>query len=663
MRWRRHRAGSGASHDKGLWLVLLLLLVVILVPTAGLLWFMNKAVENERLAVRQKLAAAYRGHLFIVQERLADYWKEKAAALEKIAGETPASAAFAHAVRAGLADSVICIDARGQLLYPGLPEVPKSYPGGQAAAWQEAGRLEYGQRDLVAAANAYGAIARSAADREVAARALQAQARCLVRAEQTGAAVKLVSETLGQARYRQVADLQGRLIVADAELMALQLIGSSGHPSHLAVAERLKQRLEDYSNPVLPSAQRRFIMKEMRSLPLPPGQKEFPTLEAEELAARYLESPSQLSREPVLRRSLLPGVWQLASPSGRMLALFKEQNLILGMRSVMGALGAPSEVTVDLTTPAEEPVGEKTFRSVSAGPHLPGWHLALSVNDEQALPATAHKQIAAHLWIGTLVIAAMSMVALLIAGMIRRQMRLTRLRNDLVATVTHELKTPLSSMRLLVDTLLDDAQPDRQKVREYLELIAKENTRLSRLIDNFLAFSRMERNKHAFEFRRIEASEVVGAAVEAVRERFSVQGCRFDVDLAPDLPHLVADPDALVTVVLNLLDNAYKYAGADKHIVLRAYAEQGNVCFQVEDNGVGLSPRDAKKVFKRFYQVDQSLSRTSGGVGLGLSIVEFIVAAHGGRVRVTSRLGHGSKFTVSIPCVPARSPAQEEALA
>jgi signal transduction histidine kinase len=257
----------------------------------------------------------------------------------------------------------------------------------------------------------------------------------------------------------------------------------------------------------------------------------------------------------------------------------------------------------------------------------------------------------------------MSMVALLIAGMIRRQMRLTRLRNDLVATVTHELKTPLSSMRLLVDTLLDDAQPDLQKVREYLELIAKENTRLSRLIDNFLAFSRMERNKHAFEFRQIEASEVVGAAVEAVRERFSVQGCRFDVDLAPDLPHLVADPDALVTVVLNLLDNAYKYAGADKHIVLRAYAEQGNVCFQVEDNGVGLSPRDAKKVFKRFYQVDQSLSRTSGGVGLGLSIVEFIVAAHGGRVRVTSRLGHGSKFTVSIPCVPARSPAQEEALA
>jgi signal transduction histidine kinase len=320
-------------------------------------------------------------------------------------------------------------------------------------------------------------------------------------------------------------------------------------------------------------------------------------------------------------------------------------------------------VTVALITPTEEPVGEKTFHSISTGPHLPGWHLALSVTDEQSLAATAHKQIATHLWIGTLVIAAMSIVALLIAGVIRRQMRLTRLRNDLVATVTHELKTPLSSMRLLVDTLLDDQQPEHQKVREYLQLIAKENTRLSRLIDNFLAFSRMERNKHAFEFRQMEASAVVDAAVEAVRERLSAPGWRFDVDVAPDLPHLVADQDALVTVVLNLLDNAYKYTGADKHIVLRAYAQEGSVCFEVEDNGIGLAPRDAKKVFKRFYQVDRSLSRTTGGVGLGLSIVEFIVAAHGGRVRVTSRLGHGSKFTVSIPCVPASSPAKQEALA
>ena len=127
----------------------------------------------------------------------------------------------------------------------------------------------------------------------------------------------------------------------------------------------------------------------------------------------------------------------------------------------------------------------------------------------------------------------------------RRQMRLTRLKNDLVATVSHELKTPLASIRLLVDTLLSGTcgagvspasaagtaapQNDPQRVREYLELIAKENARLSRLIDNFLTFSRMERNKRAFSFSPIEPAAIVASAADAVRERFEQSGCRFEV--------------------------------------------------------------------------------------------------------------------------------------
>ena len=104
---------------------------------------------------------------------------------------------------------------------------------------------------------------------------------------------------------------------------------------------------------------------------------------------------------------------------------------------------------------------------------------------------------------------------------------------------------------------------------------------------------------------------------------------------------------------MNLLDNAWKYSGDEKHIVLRAFAENDNICFEVEDNGIGLSKAAARKVFKRFYQVDRRVSRETGGVGLGLSIVQFIVAAHDGTVRVRSRPGQGSTFTVSIPRAPA----------
>jgi signal transduction histidine kinase len=229
------------------------------------------------------------------------------------------------------------------------------------------------------------------------------------------------------------------------------------------------------------------------------------------------------------------------------------------------------------------------------------------------------------------------------------RMRVARLKNDLIATVTHELKTPLSSMRVLVDTLMEGNYRDQQQVREYLELISKENLRLSRLIDNFLAFSRMERNKHAFEFEEVSIRDVVDEALEVLSERFSAPECRVGVDVPRDLPGVRADRNALVTVLTNLLDNAWKYTGDEKRIKVRAYTENGNVCLSVEDNGIGMSGRETRRIFERFYQGDQHLSRQASGCGLGLAIVRFILDAHQGEIRVESEPGEGSTFTVRLP--------------
>lgn len=306
--------------------------------------------------------------------------------------------------------------------------------------------------------------------------------------------------------------------------------------------------------------------------------------------------------------------------------------------------------------PEDDPLptlaAEDVFLSLPAGEPLPGWRLSLSLTDRNLFDAAADQRIASYLWTGVLVIGGMSLLALLIGRAFRRQVRLTRLKNDLVATVSHELKTPLSSIRLLVDTLLDTESPDPQTAREYLQLVAKENMRLSRLIDNFLTFSRMERNKHAFEFVPQDVARLVESAVESTGERFQTPGCRLDVNVAPDLPPISADADTMVAVLLNLLDNAYKYTDDDKRIELSVVAEGGNVCFAVKDNGLGLSRSAARKVFKRFYQVDQHLSRSQSGCGLGLSIVQFAVDAHGGTVRVDSKPGGGSTFTVTIPGIP-----------
>jgi signal transduction histidine kinase len=251
-----------------------------------------------------------------------------------------------------------------------------------------------------------------------------------------------------------------------------------------------------------------------------------------------------------------------------------------------------------------------------------------------------------YLWIGCLAIAGTSVAAVLVGQTVRRQVQLAGVKADLVATVSHELRTPVSSMRLLVDTLLERSELDPVQTREYLEMMSRENHRLSHLIEQFLTFSRMERKKHVFDFAEVRPELVARSAVDAMRER--LDGCEFEQEIGPDLPAIRADASSLVTALINLLDNAWKYSPSEKRITLRVSAGEGHVRFAVQDRGTGIEPRETRKIFRKFYQSDQALSRQVGGVGLGLSIVRLVVEAHRGAVEVESRPGEGSTFTISV---------------
>ena len=143
---------------------------------------------------------------------------------------------------------------------------------------------------------------------------------------------------------------------------------------------------------------------------------------------------------------------------------------------------------------------------------------------------------------------------------VSNQIKLNKLKNDFIATVSHELKTPLASIRVLVDTLLEGNVKDQEQVTDYLQLTSKENTRLSRLIDNFLTFSRMERNKHAFDIHPCNPSVMAQDAVDAVKQQHSSEKCDFTMMVEDDIPDVLADHDAMVMVLVNLLDNACKYS-------------------------------------------------------------------------------------------------------
>jgi signal transduction histidine kinase len=280
---------------------------------------------------------------------------------------------------------------------------------------------------------------------------------------------------------------------------------------------------------------------------------------------------------------------------------------------------------------------------------FPEGHIELFFADGDMFNKAASRQITVYIWTGAMVILVILLVGLFAGQAVGRQIRLNKMKNNFIATVSHELKTPLASMRLLVDTLLEKRVRDEAHAEEYLNMIARENERLTRVIENFLSFSRMERNRNAFTMLPTAPTDIVENAVESICTKYKANGCKLEMDLTEDLPEITVDADALVTVLINLLDNACKYTGADKQIRLSLTVDNEEICFAVADNGIGLTRRQIHKIFNHFYQVDSSLARSSEGCGLGLSIVQFIVNAHKGRIDVESRPGEGCTFSVYLP--------------
>ncbi len=642
MRLRAFSARTSA-HPATSWLPLLLLLVV-LVPSVCLLWFVNRAAQNEQLAVRQKLVDAYRANLLLAQERLQSHWLRLAQDLAAAAERDAAPALFARLVRSDAADAVVCFDADAHALYPnGSSPSPVARTDSR---WNEIRALE--QTDPLAAAAAYARLAVPGESPDAIARALQAQARSLLRAGDRPAALACLQALLASEQLRDARDTNGRLVAPNAALMVLELLPPDAAAPRRETLAQLETRALDYGDAALSSAQRRFLLRELAKIGASPAATAL--LAAEDLALRWLATTPNSSREPALRATDIEGVWQFAVPGARVVLLHRTEPLLARLHSAIAQPELFADIRTDFVPPGREPEG--ALLSIPAGTSMPGWRLALSPLDACALDADTTARSTAYLWIGGLTILTVVALALLTWELLRRQLALTRLRNDLVANVTHELKTPLSSMRLFVETLLNAPPPlDERTTREYLQLIAQENMRLSRLIDNFLTFSRIERNKYVYAFGRVAAASLAERAAGAVRERFQSAGT-FAVAVDPALPEVSADADALVTALVNLLDNAWKYSGETKHVVLSARRHGDRVEFAVRDHGIGLAPRDRRRIFQRFYQVRPQGSPVSGGCGLGLSIVHSIVAAHHGTITVESELGRGSTFTIRLPIVP-----------
>jgi two-component system phosphate regulon sensor histidine kinase PhoR len=249
----------------------------------------------------------------------------------------------------------------------------------------------------------------------------------------------------------------------------------------------------------------------------------------------------------------------------------------------------------------------------------------------------------------------LTLVATTVAGsaatliVVQRESRVARLQTDFVNKVSHDLRTPLTSIRMFVETLQMGRLEDETRRAEALEIIAEETARLSTLINRLLDWARMESGRRRFDLERQPLLPIIEDALQAFEPQQLSHPVELRRELPSDLPEVVADRQALSGALLDLLFNAHKYTGPEKQISVSAVRTGPTVVITVSDNGPGISLPDQKRIFDKFYRARDPMQRSIEGSGLGLAMVKHIVGAHGGKIVVASEVGQGAAFSITLP--------------
>lgn len=230
-----------------------------------------------------------------------------------------------------------------------------------------------------------------------------------------------------------------------------------------------------------------------------------------------------------------------------------------------------------------------------------------------------------------------------------RLAELNRLKSYFVSSVSHELKTPLTSIKMFAEVMRTGETADEAKTAEYLEIIEGESERLSRLIDNVLDFAQIERGTKKYTFKRIDLNEIVDKVVQAMQYTLRMQTFEMEVALAATPCPVRADEDAVQQALINLIANAMKYAGDEKIVIVRTAKNDDTVDLSVTDRGIGIAPADRDRLFEPFFRSSDARAQTVSGAGIGLALVKHTMDAHGGQIHVESMPGKGSTFTLQFP--------------
>jgi len=300
-------------------------------------------------------------------------------------------------------------------------------------------------------------------------------------------------------------------------------------------------------------------------------------------------------------------------------------------------------------------ISEASSSAVPLGPAFPSLAADFTAGEDVAQGIGRSVRLGFYLFGLFLVISVTLFGAYLLWRDVRRELRLAEMRSRFVAAVSHELKTPLTGIRMFAEMMHVGGQIDPDTQAEYLETIVNESERLTRLLNNVLDFSRIEQGQKTYHREPNDLAEIVQATARTMTYPLEQENFALHVKIEEGLPPASVDRDGIEQAILNLLTNAMKCSRESRDIHLHLQSQNGRAVIEVSDRGVGIGPDEQSRIFEQFYRVPSPDNEGIPGTGLGLTLVQHIVRAHGGAITVQSAIGEGSTFSMHLPLERADS--------
>ncbi len=643
-----------------------LFLIAVLLPTVVLVALTMRMIRQEKELTQKRVADEHRSMVREIGQDLAGRLESLVRREAALVAEEPAKIGCRSYANPEVVFIAKAVDTRIVLPW----EI--SLGGGESAALRdgtEFGRIlrqaenaEFSQRNYSLASERYGKAASAADSPAQAGYARLQRARSLL---------KLKKELESLKEYEQVLALPPGVIDEygiPIALYATDPLLESGSCYELVV-ERIGIQLE---SGIWPSPAGVYLMKDilervMAEAPGTPGEstrsvaenvlrRVLSLIQTMEQALSLKDDYPRLGLEPfpALTSNIDEPLWVSYGQKTWLVGLSPpipgEGPLLVAVdfQSFSASYHTEAQIAPELPGGFELVVGYSA-EGTTLGPDFPGLSVVFGAGAEEEYSKQWSFQRLFYFIALVVVLSVTLFGAYLLWRDVRREVQMAEMRSQFVSSVSHELKTPLTAIRMFAETLRLGRSRNPQARAEYLDTIVNESERLTRLLNNVLDFSKIEQGKRTYHLEPASLPEIIRTVARAMEYPLKQQGFELDVDLDEKLPKIRVDRDSIEQAVLNLLSNAMKYSGEFRRIGLKARREADRAVIQVVDRGVGIDPKEQERIFDKFYRVPTPENQSLPGTGLGLSLVAHIANAHGGSIRVESAPGEGSTFSILLP--------------